>query len=66
MGNLNSAFKPYKHLLAPLPIRITLEMCDRVASRMTGGADPSGIDLVELVNWLLRFRGKSKLPKEEL
>ena len=54
------SFEPHPSLPQPLPLEVTDEVVVKVASRLSGGAGPSGIDAVSLRNWLLRFGKESE------
>ena len=52
VGVDGGAFEPYAKALRPMPIQVTLDHVERVASQLTGGAGISGTDGVELQAWL--------------
>jgi hypothetical protein len=54
------AFEPYKATLPSIPICITAKIVEKVASQLSGPANPGNMDAVDLQNWLLHFRKKSK------
>jgi hypothetical protein len=46
-------FEPYGDVPEPVPVEITGDVVEDVASRLSGGAGPCGTDAVDLKNWLL-------------
>jgi hypothetical protein len=50
----------------PPPIDITLATIEKVATRLSGAPGPSGVDAVDLQNWLLRYGNESSALQEEL
>jgi hypothetical protein len=50
----------------PVPVVITGEVVEQVASRLSGGAGPGGTDAVDLRNWLLRFGAESESLRDAL
>ena len=54
------SFEPYEATPQPLPLCITEEVVEKVASRLSGSAGPGGADSVDLRNWLLRFGAESE------
>lgn len=55
-----SCFEPYDRTPQPLPVEITAEDVEEIASRLSGAAGPGGTDSVDLRNWLLRFGVESE------
>jgi hypothetical protein len=47
------SFEPYGALPEPVPIEITGDVVEAVASHLSGAAGPGGTDTVDLRNWLL-------------
>ena len=60
------AFEPYKETPFAVPLVVSEEMVEKVASRMGGGAGPGGADAVHLQNWLLRFGAESERLRLEV
>ncbi|WP_288991947.1 hypothetical protein [uncultured Marinobacter sp.] len=60
------SFEPYAHLPAPVPVEITGDLVEKVASKPSGGAGPGGTDAVDLRNWLLRFGEESEYLRNSL
>jgi hypothetical protein len=54
------SFEPYVGTPHPLPVAITEEVVETVASRLSGAAGPGGTDAIDLRNWLLRFGAESE------
>jgi hypothetical protein len=61
-----SAFEPYPDLPDPIPVEITAEDVEQVASRLSGVAGPGGTDAIDLRNWLLRFGAESEALRNEM
>jgi len=56
IGRSDTAFEPYEE--GPpdsVPVEVTAEIVESVASKLSGGAGPGGTDAVTLQNWLLRY-----------
>lgn len=66
VGDENGAFEPYERCPVPVPLIATDETARRVASKLTGGAGPCGVDSVALQNWLIRFGAESRALREEM
>ena len=49
-----------------MPLDITAETIEKVASNLSGAAGPSGTNAVDLSNWLLRHGAKSQMLRHEL
>ena len=60
IGSPDSSFEPYQNLPTVIPICVTQDDVEVISSRLSGTADPSGTDAVDLSNWLLRFGSESK------
>jgi hypothetical protein len=60
------SFEPYDNLPTPVPVLITGDVVEAVASRLSGGAGPGGTDAVDLRNWLLRFGAESESLRDSL
>ena len=52
-----------ERLREPIPVEITAETVEAVASRLSGAAGPDGVDGVDLRNWLLRFGKESEAQR---
>eukprot|EP00957_Ditylum_brightwellii_P078962 6004781-Ditylum_brightwellii.AAC.1 len=50
-----TAFEQYALLLEAVPLDISAEDVERVASRLAGSVGQGGTDAIELRNWLLRY-----------
>jgi hypothetical protein len=59
-------FEPYGDVPEQVPVQITGNVVEDVASSLSGGAGPGGTDAVDLKNWLLRFGAKSELLRDSL
>jgi hypothetical protein len=66
VGGATGAFEDYDNTPTAMPVTITAETVEKVASRLSGAAGPSGTDAVELRNWLLRFGKESEALRQEL
>jgi hypothetical protein len=62
----SATFEKYSEIPDPPYIDVTQDMIQKVATRLSGAAGPSGIDAVDLQNWLLRYGKESKALCEEL
>jgi hypothetical protein len=61
------SFEPYKEETPThVPVVITGEVVEQVASHLSGGAGSGGTDTVDLQNWLLPFGAKSKRLRDAL
>ena len=60
VGEQDGAFEPYTQAPLSIPVLITAEFVEKVASRISGAAGPGGVDAVDLQNWLLRFGKESE------
>jgi hypothetical protein len=60
------SFEPYGNVPEPVPVEITADVVEDVASRLSGGAGPGGTDAVNLKNWLLRFGAESEFLRDSL
>jgi hypothetical protein len=56
----------YAELPDPPPVDVTGASIEKVATRLSGAAGPSGVDAVDLQNWLLRYGKESSALWEEL
>ena len=54
MDEENATFEEYVELLETVPVDCDAEMVEEVASKLRGGAGPSGVDTIAMKNWLLR------------
>ena len=66
LGSSTGAFEPYPTLPTAVPVTITPDDVEAIASRLSGAAGPGGTDSVELANWLLRFGNESAAFHEEM
>ena len=55
----NSAFEQYEKVPAAIPLRITADTVEKVASELSGAAGPGGVDGVTMKKWLLQFGSRS-------
>ena len=60
------AFEPYDNTPCPIPLIITQDIVESVASRLSGAAGPCGVDAVDLQNWLLHFSPESAQLQREM
>jgi hypothetical protein len=60
------AFEPYTDAPEVVPLDITVEDVERIASRLSGAGGAGGTDAVNLRNWLLRFGASSEELREEM
>ena len=58
-------FESYPATPKAIPIDITAETVEAVASKLSGAAGPGGVDAVALQNWLLRFGSESEQLRQE-
>ena len=66
VGLEGGAFEPYDRAPTQVPVVVTADVVEDVASRLSGSSGPSGTDAVELRNWLLRYGGSSAALRSEL
>ena len=66
VGTETGAFEPYGSVPTSIPVDITAQDVESVASRLSGAAGPGGTDAVDLRNWLLRFGKESEALREEM
>jgi hypothetical protein len=59
-------FEPYNETPQPVPLDITEDIVEEVASKLSGAAGPGGTDAIALANWLLRFGAESELLRREM
>ena len=50
----------------PIPVNISCEVVEAVASKLSGAAGPDGVDSVDLRHWLLRFGKESEALRLEM
>jgi hypothetical protein len=62
----SATFEKYSEIPDPPYIDVTQDMIEKVVTRLSGAAGPSGVDAVDLQNWLLRYGKESKALREEL
>jgi hypothetical protein len=60
------SFETYPECANTIPVDCDTDIVQRVASRLRGGAGPSGVDALALKHWLLRHGQASHLLREEL
>jgi hypothetical protein len=60
------SFEPYRDVPEPVPIEITGNVVEDIATRLSGGAGPGSTDAVDLENWLLRFGAESEILRDSL
>ena len=60
------SFEPYDSVPEPVPLVITGDVVEEVASHLSGGAGPGGTDAIDLKNWLLRFGAESEQLRDSL
>ena len=58
--------KAYLTVPQAVPLDITAETVEKVASHLSGAAGPSGTDAVDFSNWLLRHGAESQMLQTEL
>ena len=66
VGNEAGVFEPYGSVPTSIPVDITAQDVESVASRLSGADGPGGTDAVDLRNWLLRFGKESEALREEV
>ena len=59
-------FEPYPTVPTAIPMEVTAEHIEKVASRLSGAAGPGGTDAVDLRNWLIRFGANSERLRVEM
>ena len=59
-------FEEYPTVPQAVPLDITAETDEKVASHLSGAAGPSGTNAVDLSNWLLRHGAESQLLRNEM
>jgi hypothetical protein len=59
-------FEEYPTVPQAVPLDITAETVEKVASHLSGAAGPSGTDAVDLSNWLLRHGAESQELRGEM
>ena len=59
-------FEPYDATPQQIPLDVTAEIVEEVASKLSGAAGPGGTDAVALQSWLLRFGAESELLRIEM
>jgi hypothetical protein len=60
------AFEPYDSIPEPVPLDVTPQDVEKIASKLSGAAGPSGVDAVALRSWLLRFGAESDTLRAEI
>ena len=66
VGEENGAFEPYSIVPMPIPLLMSDEVIQQVATDLTGSAGPSGIDSIMLQDWLFRWGVESQALREEM
>jgi hypothetical protein len=61
VGAENGAFEPYDEAPTAIPVDVTAEVVEAVATKLSGAAGPEGTDAGDLRNWLLRFGRESEV-----
>jgi hypothetical protein len=59
-------FEAYPTVPQAVPLDITAETVEKVASHLSGAASPSGTDAVDLSNWLPHHGAESQMLRTEL
>ena len=59
-------FEEYPTVPQAVPLHITAETIEKVASHLSGAAGPRGTDAVDLSRWLLRHSAESQMLRNEL
>ena len=62
----DSVFETYEATPQAIPLEITAEVVEAVASKLSGAAGRGGTDAVALQNWLLRFGSESEQLRLEM
>jgi hypothetical protein len=65
-GDKTGTFKPYASIPTAVLVAIMAEVVETVASKLSGAAGPSGVDVVDLQNWVLCFGKESETFREEM
>ena len=55
LGSEEGVFEPYPTLPKAMPMCITQDIVETVASKLSGAAGPGGTDGEELKSWLLQY-----------
>jgi hypothetical protein len=66
VGEQDGAFEPYDATPTAIPVDITAEVVETVATKLSGAAGLGGTDAVDLRNWLLRFGRESEAFRTEM
>ena len=67
LGEVGGAFDPYVlGCPAAVPIVVTEDVVETVATHLSGSVGPGGTDAIDLRNWLLRFGQASERLRFEL
>mmetsp|Transcript_13843 Transcript_13843/g.30962 ORF Transcript_13843/g.30962 Transcript_13843/m.30962 type:complete len:156 (-) Transcript_13843:258-725(-) len=59
LGDPDGVFELYDSIPQPVPIVLTSDIVEEVASKLSGAAGPGGTDSEELKTWLLRYGPES-------
>ena len=59
----SGVFEDYADVPSPVPIITACETVEKVASKISGGARPSGVDPTELSNWLHRQHPNTRVSR---
>ena len=68
IGTKEGSFEPMEddEWTTPIPVNVSSDIIESVATRLTGAAGPDGVDSVDLKHWLLRFGKESEALRQEL
>jgi hypothetical protein len=66
IGRPDTPFEPYSTVPLPVPLLVTPDLVEVVASHLSGSAGPGGTDSITLANWLLRYGEASERLREAL
>ena len=65
VGEVDGAFERYEETPAIVPVVISNDIVETVASRLSGAAGPGGTDAEDLKGWLLRYGTYSHALRDE-
>ena len=65
LGSEDGVFEPYPALPKAMPLCITQDVVETVASKLSGAAGPGGTDGEELKSWLLWYGSHSQSLRDE-
>ena len=66
LGQPGGAFEPYPSVPPAVPMVISTDVVETIASKLSGSGGPSGTDAVALQNWLLRHKQASQALRTEM